>query len=171
MTIVALLTSLLLAFPSSPGLDSTKQLSNDEGEIPVVDFAGLQEYLDQYSDKTVVINFWATWCAPCVKELPYFEEVTAHYKEDDVVVVLVSLDFIKQMDKKLIPFLDKHQLKSKVVLLNAPDANAWIDKVSPEWSGAIPATVVRKGAESTFYEGSFDSFEEINNIIKQYLNS
>ena len=136
-----------------------------------MDFNGLQEYLGKWEDRTVVINFWATWCAPCVKELPYFEQATATFDPDEVVVVLVSLDFRKEMDRRLVPFVEENDLQSNVILLSDPDANAWIDKVSPEWSGAIPATLIRKGDKEAFYEQSFHSFEELNQIIQPFLNS
>ena len=144
---------------------------NGDG-VKVVDFSGLEEYLDSFGgDKTLVINFWATWCMPCVKELPYFEEATAEYNGSDVEVILVSLDFPDDLEKKVIPFVEKKALQSRVVLLNDPDANSWIDKVSPEWSGAIPATLVRKGTKEAFYEQSFHSFEELDQIIQPFLKS
>jgi hypothetical protein len=88
-----------------------------------------------------------------------------------VQVILVSLDFTNQIESRLIPFIEKHNLKAKVILLDDPDANTWIDKVSPEWSGAIPATVIKKGRKEAFYEKSFHSFEELQQIIKPFLNS
>lgn len=152
----------------TPASTSESDLKDD---IVVVDYAGLEAYLAQYADRTVVLNFWATWCAPCVKELPYFEQVTATYQEKDVVVVLASLDFSKQIDKKLKPFLRQHQLKSKVVLLDDPDQNTWIEKVDERWSGAIPVTLLIDGDRRAFYEKTFSSFEELNTIIQSFLNS
>lgn len=141
-------------------------------DVPVFDYEGFAEYLDGYGDsKTLVVNFWATWCIPCVKELPYFEEAKAHYDGADVEIILVSLDFDTHLDSKVIPFLEKKKIKSTVVLLDDPDANAWIDKVSPEWSGAIPATLVIRGSKRAFYEQSFHSFEEIQHIIQPFIKS
>ena len=145
--------------------------SGTKDDVKVVDYAGLEKYLEQYKDRTVVLNFWATWCVPCVKELPYFEQVTANYDEENVTVVLVSLDFSKQIDTKLKPFLQKHKLQSKVILLDDPDQNTWIDKVDPRWSGAIPITVIRKGDRKEFYEKSFHSFDELNTLIQSFINS
>lgn len=140
-------------------------------DIKVVDYAGLEAYLAEYSDKTLVVNFWATWCVPCVKELPYFEELTAKYDDDELVVVLVSLDFTSQIDKRLKPFLAKHQLKSKVILLDDPDQNVWIDKVDPSWSGAIPVTFIRKNGKQKFFEGSFEDYNDLNTFIQSFINS
>jgi hypothetical protein len=105
-----------------------------------------------------------------VEELPYFEEIHKEYKNQEVKVILVSLDFPKQIKSKLIPFLEKHQLKSDVIVLDDPNSNFWINEVDPSWSGAIPATIVYKADKRQFFEKNFISFEELNNIIKSYLN-
>jgi len=145
-----------------------------ESEAPdviVVNFEQFQQYLKERGEKTLVINFWATWCVPCVKELPYFEEATANYNTEDIEVILVSLDFSSQLESRLIPFIEENNLQSTVILLDDPDANSWIDKVSPEWSGAIPATVVKRGDKEAFYEKSFHSYEELQQIIQPFLKS
>ena len=86
-------------------LFSCSNSSNDT--IEVVDFDGLYSKIDLSVEKTYVINFWATWCAPCVKELPYFEEVNKEFKDKNTEVILVSLDFPSQIETKLKPYLKK----------------------------------------------------------------
>lgn len=167
---MAFIIALLLSISLHSG-DRTVVTEIDGEDLRVVDFAGLQEYLGQFEDQTVVVNFWATWCVPCVKELPYFEQITEKYGRDKVAVVLVSLDFSHQVERRLKPFLEERGLKSDVLLLDDPDANAWIDKVSPTWSGAIPATLIRNGAKEVFYEKSFHSLNELETIIQPFLNS
>lgn len=137
--------------------------------VPIYDFEGLEPIFRKENDTTYVINFWATWCAPCVKELPYFEELNQQYQEEKLKVILVSLDFKRQIEKQLIPFLQKHKLSSEVVVLVDPDANSWIDKVHPDWSGAIPATYIYRNDESAFYEQSFDDFEQLHAIVKPFF--
>ena len=85
--------------------------------------------LQTKSDTLFVVNFWATWCEPCIEELPAFEAINQEYKNQKFKMLLVSLDFNKQKEKKLIPFIINHHLKAKVLHLNDPDANAWIEKV------------------------------------------
>ena len=63
--------------------------------LEIYDFSGIEPYLSLAGSKTYIVNFWATWCAPCVKELPHFESIQENYKED-VEVILVSLDFPRQ---------------------------------------------------------------------------
>lgn len=115
-----------------------------------------------------VINFWATWCAPCIKELPYFEKLNAENK--NVKVILVSLDSKKDLDKKLIPFIEKRKLKSKVLLLADKDYNSWLSKVDADWSGAIPATLLLNGKKKQFAERDFENFEELNEYINSFIN-
>lgn len=143
-------------------------LGTASAQVPVVDFNGLEPYLHKQDDTTYVVNFWATWCAPCVKELPAFEKLNEAYGSEKVKVLLVSLDFIKHYDTKLLPFISDRNLKSDVILLNDPRSNQWIDKVSPDWSGAIPATVIYRGKKRTFYEQSF-TYESLEKELKKYL--
>ncbi|NJX16428.1 TlpA family protein disulfide reductase [Tamlana crocina] len=154
-------------------VDSTQQIEakqeNASLDLEVYDFAGFEKFLKKKDGKIHVINFWATWCAPCVKELPYFEKLYADYKDRSVEVLLVSLDFPHLYDKKLKPFIKKHQLQSKVVALDDPDMNSWIPKISEAWSGSIPATLIYKNDTREFYEQSFD-YDELKAKINPFLN-
>ncbi len=138
-------------------------------EMPTLSFDELNEqWLQRNDDKVYVYNFWATWCKPCVKELPYFEQAHENYKDKNVEMVLVSLDFPKQKTTKLIPFIEEHQLKSKVVHFDAKKPNQWIDKVNPAWSGSIPATLIRHKEEVKFHEGTMN-YEELSQMIEAFL--
>jgi hypothetical protein len=85
-----------------------------------------------------------------------------------VKVILVSLDFRPQVEEQLIPFMVKNNLRSEVLVLHDPDANAWIEQVDPDWSGAIPATLFIRKSEKSFYEQSF-SYEELKSIVESKL--
>ena len=135
--------------------------------LEVHDFTGIAPYLKQEGSKTYVVNFWATWCAPCVKELPHFETLQLNYK-DSVEVILVSLDFPHQYETKLKPFIQKHNLKSKVVVLDDPDMNSWIPKVDPQWDGAIPVTLIYNTSKRLFYSRTF-TYEELESELKTFF--
>ncbi|RFN60414.1 TlpA family protein disulfide reductase [Marixanthomonas ophiurae] len=137
--------------------------------IPSYDFEAFQKKILQKSnDTTYVVNFWATWCKPCVKELPYFERINREYADKKVKVILASLDFPNKVQSQVVPFIKKNKLHSEIVLLDDADANSWIPQVSEKWSGAIPATVIYKNDSRTFYEKSF-TYEELKTEIQKLL--
>lgn len=144
-------------------------VSNDNVEVDVYDFEGFERFLHIADDNTYVINFWATWCKPCVAELPYFERLNKEYGDKGVKVILVSLDMPKMLEKKLLPFLEEKKLESRVVVLDDPKQNDWIPKVNAEWSGAIPATLIYNKKNRAFYESSL-TYEELENHLNT-LNS
>lgn len=137
--------------------------------LDIFNYSELEPLLHMKDDKTYVVNFWATWCAPCVKELPYYEKLNVNYANKNVKVLLVSLDFPRQYDSKLKPFMSEKKLKSKVVALNDTDSNHWIPLISEDWSGAIPATLIYNKDKREFYEQSFE-YEELETKLKQFLN-
>ena len=134
--------------------------SSDRQEVRVDlwNFSVLDSYIQstQVDKKLKVINFWATWCAPCIKEMPYFEEVNNNYG-DRVEVLLVSLDFPDELEGKVIPLIERKDIKSRVVLLTDTNHNNWIDRVDAAWSGALPATLfVTSEGKRLFYEGELE---------------
>lgn len=136
--------------------------------VAVINFATLQTRMKQQAaDEMVVYNFWATWCKPCVEEMPYFEMLNKEYGPQKVKVVFVSLDFKSKLEK-VKTFSTEKKLQAEVVLLDAPDYNSWIDKISSQWSGAIPATLVVKNGKQLFHEGPF-TYQELENFIKPIL--
>lgn len=138
--------------------------------LEVYDFEGLEPMLNKKDSKTYVVNFWATWCKPCIKELPYFETINQNYKEKGVEVILVSLDFPNQYEKKLLPYIEEHDLKSKVVALDDTDMNSWIPKIDENWGGAIPATVIYNRSGRKFYEGSF-TYDELAAEVRKFIEN
>jgi len=148
----------------------SETFSKDGITVRSYDFQSFESYLKKTSDTTYVVNFWATWCAPCITELPHFEKLGQAYKGKKVKVLLVSLDSRKQVEKALIPFIRKKKLKSDYLLLADPDMNAWIPKVHTAWSGALPATVIYNGStgQRKFYEQSF-TYEQLESEVKPFI--
>ena len=109
-----------------------------------------------------VINFWATWCAPCIKELPLFEKLTLERK--DVLVRLISLDLdLDPNPEKVRNFVLRKKIKSEVIILDERNPNEWINKVDKSWSGGLPATLVinnktgkRKFVEKELHDGDLE---------------
>ncbi|SNR80360.1 TlpA disulfide reductase family protein [Lutibacter flavus] len=158
---------IILSFLISCKPETKKEvIDNLPSKVTVASFKEFEQILNSADDKTYVINFWATWCAPCIKELPYFEEITNKYPTEKVEVILVSLDFPDKLESKLIPFINKKKLVSKVILLDAPNENEWIPKINESWSGAIPATIIFNKNKQSFYEQSFTRDELLKELEK-----
>lgn len=141
------------------------------GHIAVYEkYDALAPVLQQNNDTTYVINFWATWCKPCIEEMPYFEQLHQNYANKKVKVILVSLDFSRQLESKLLPFIADRKLQPEVIALTDSKYNEWIDKISPEWSGAIPITIVRKGNERRLVLEEMPDYESLESIVKHFIN-
>jgi thiol-disulfide isomerase/thioredoxin len=108
-------------------------------------------------DTLFVYNLWATWCKPCVLEMPYFDQVSQDSAGRPFQVVFISLDLPSEYDTRLPQFLKKRKFHAQVLWLDEPKIQSKIDSVSPAWTGAIPATlfVCSGRALREFHEGDF----------------
>ncbi len=158
MSIKKLFILSLFFFPILSAAQTVKELN----------FNQLKPLLHKNTDTVYVINFWATWCVPCVEELPHFLTVAQDMRKQPVKFIFVSLDFPKNKETRLIPFIKDKHIDEKVVLLNDPNSNKWINQVNEGWSGAIPATMIYKKDNRFFREGELP-YEELVSEIKEKL--
>ena len=128
--------------------------------VKLLNIDQLNERIKNGKDSTYVVNFWATWCAPCIKELPHFEKLNAAYKNEKLAVLLVSVDFKSKLNSAVIPFVKRKNIKSQVFLLNEDDPQKYIDRIDKTWSGSIPATLFIKGDKRKFIESEF-TYEQL----------
>ncbi len=136
--------------------------------VPVYNFEQLKPILDKRNDTTYVVNFWATWCKPCVEEMPGLIQAHEKFKDEKFKLILVSLDFDTHLHSKVIPFIQEYKIESEVILLNDSKQNEWIEKVNKEWSGAIPITIVFNKDFYFFTEGEI-TFNTLNEIITKNM--
>jgi thiol-disulfide isomerase/thioredoxin len=143
-------------------------------KVEIVDVDHLNKRLANGNDTTFVVNFWATWCKPCVAELPYFEQLSRETTAQPpgstapqpLKVLLVSVDAKKDLKNKLEPFLEKRGITAETVLL-------WpvsVDDIDPSWSGAIPATLMVKGARRGFFEQEF-TYVELKRTVQEFIST
>jgi thiol-disulfide isomerase/thioredoxin len=102
----------------------------------------------------MVINFWASWCKPCVQEIPWFEKALATFKNKNIQLVLVSLDFKSDYPNKLTQFVKNKGFSSKVLWLNETNADYFCPLIDSSWMGNIPATLMVNNAKK--YRQFFD---------------
>jgi len=137
-------------------------------DLKVMDYEGLEPHLQKENDTTYVINFWATWCKPCVKEMPAFQKLNREFAGKPFKLLLVSLDFPSQIDSRLTPFIRENNIQAEVVVLDDPDSNAWISKVSKNWSGSLPGTLIYNRNSREFYEKTFE-YHELKQIVNKLI--
>lgn len=121
--------------------------------IKKVKIEQLAEYIRK-SDHPLVVNFWATWCAPCVEELPYFQEEVKKYNDQKAELVLVSLDFTEAYPAKIASFIKKNKYEASFYWLNELNADHFCPQIDKQWTGSIPATlfVNNKTGHRKFFE-------------------
>jgi thiol-disulfide isomerase/thioredoxin len=122
------------------------------------------EYILNNDSQLTVLNFWATWCKPCVNELPVLLAAEKHNTICNFI--FISLDFKRQLES-LNLFLKKNQINSKVYLLDEPDYDKWINLVDTTWQGNIPATLIFKDGKKKFAPHELNS-RELSDLINEF---
>lgn len=121
--------------------------------IPSWKISDVVNYMNK-SDSVLVVSFWATFCKPCVEEIPYLESISNKYKNQKVKLLLVSLDLKNFYPTRIHDFAKKNNYSSQIVWLNETNADYFCPKIDKSWSGAIPSTVIinRKTGYKKFFE-------------------
>ena len=168
MLIVISLVTLSLNSKQRINQEATESVS--DYDVQVVGFKQLKPLLHMDNDTIYVVNFWATWCAPCIREVPYFEQLREEYKGEKLKIIMVSLDFSEDLDSRVIPFMRKHNMQNEVILLDDPQSNLWIPLVDEKWTGAIPATLIYGNGFREFHAKEF-TFSELDEIIESLISN
>ena len=136
--------------------------------VNVVSYDELKNATQRDNDTLYVVNFWATWCDPCVHELPVFQQAYVKYASKKVKMVFVSMNSAKDI-AKVEKFAQEKDLKPQVLLLGSNKMNVWINNVDTSWDGAIPVTALyRHGKKLYFHQGEFTQ-QELNTLIQSKL--
>lgn len=103
-----------------------------------VDDAGFPKLVASHKGKIVLVDFWATWCEPCRKEMPELVKVQAKYKAKGLVVLTISADEPEQ-EAGAKTFLTRNGVADPVYVRRVKDEDKFINGIDPKWSGALPA--------------------------------
>lgn len=144
--IIILITALLLGY------------SGIAQQITRLSINELQAYIEK-SDKPLVVNFWATFCKPCVEEIPYFQSAIRNQYKGEVELLLVSLDLPADYPRKITAFAAQKNFFAPIAWLNETDADYFCPKIDQKWSGAIPCTLMvnNKKRYRKFYDDQLSS--------------
>ncbi|MBW7675389.1 TlpA family protein disulfide reductase [Chryseobacterium chendengshani] len=140
-------------------------------DLSVVKYEQLEQEIQTNKNVLLVVNFWSTTCAPCVKELPDFMKVNEKFKDNPKFkMLLVSLDRVKDQEK-VIQFIKNKKLTAEVLLLDdIKRMNTWIPKFEKSWEGNIPVTIFYKNNEKIHFNDGEMSREDLENIIVKNIN-
>jgi thiol-disulfide isomerase/thioredoxin len=130
-----------------------------------VSAAQVEEVLKRKTDTTYVVNFFASWCAPCMQELPELQAFAQAHAQEQVQLIFVSLDFEEDAENKLLPLLRKFEITQPVWLL-VETGNRWITRIDRHWNGSIPATLV---FNNTKKKRTFITQRVTRTMLNQYM--
>lgn len=138
--------------------------------IPSYSMDTLLSRIHSSADTVYVVNLWATWCGPCIRELPEFDKLYEDNKEKPVKILMVSLDYKADMSYKVPNYIQRRKMQQEVVWLNENNPSSFMPRLDKNWRGAIPATLVVYGKKNyrQFIQGSVRS-EEIQTLIDKQL--
>jgi thiol-disulfide isomerase/thioredoxin len=135
-------------------------------KVQQIKLVQLEQIIYAQKAPVVVVNFWATWCKPCVEELPHFEKIA---KENPAVkVLLVNLDPLTNTTAKVRPFLKSRRITAQVYILDEGKPAQWISRIHSDWSGAIPATLFIANKQKQLIEQELTK-EQLEDKIRSLL--
>jgi thiol-disulfide isomerase/thioredoxin len=152
--------------------DARKSLARWDAEpvtLEYLDTAGAAELAKNPTNKLTVINLWATWCGPCIAELPEFVTMNRMYRGRPFRLVTISLDDPEKRDEARRVLTD-HHVAVKNYILTTKDRDAFADSLDKEWPGPLPYTmIVAPGGKVLFRKvGQIDPLE-VKRAIVSYL--
>lgn len=160
---------LIIFFCSSSFLFS--QNKKIVADVPLIQYELLRDKIKENKDVLLILNFWSTTCAPCVKELPDFMEINNKFSnKKNFKMLLVSLDRAKDKEK-VIKFIENKNLTAEVVILDdIKRMNTWIPAFEERWEGNIPVTIIYKSSEKIHFNDGEMSKQALEDIIEKNLN-
>ena len=140
--------------------------------IEILDqFEELQTIIDSESDNVLVLNFWSTYCPPCIKEMPHFNQLASAYQNRNIRILLISLDDVSQLDARIYPFVKKHNIQQEVMVLKDQNYTKWTEKIDESWYGALPATLIIYEGKRNFRFGSYETYDDLKLDVEKMLGN
>ena len=147
---------------------SVSILAAQSSQVQRIKLPKLQQIMYNASSTLTIVNFWATWCKPCVKEIPYFQALDEAYSDDQVQILLISLDPIETLSKVSL-FVKEQNLSTRTFLLDEKDQHSLIDSIHKSWDGALPYTLFIKESKIVSTEEGVLTQENLFKKAYQFL--
>jgi len=139
-------------------------------KVEIINPSDLEKIIGESDGRALLINVWATWCAPCREEFPELVKLANDYSKE-VRVVGISDDEKGDLDSKVIPFLKNQNASFQNYLLKVVDPEDFINALNKKWGGAIPATFIydKTGNQKEMIVGK-QTYEVFEKAIKKVIN-
>lgn len=149
---------------------SCQKIEKIQTNVALLDSVALTNLISENNGNVFVVNVWATWCVPCVEEMPALVKLTDSYESENVKVIGISIDYPEEIQSKILPFIKKHKINFPIYVNDFKNDEALINFLNKEWSGAIPATFIydKTGIQKEFLLGKH-SFEDFKSAVEKYL--
>jgi thiol-disulfide isomerase/thioredoxin len=137
-------------------------------QISVIDETWLKDKIEHRNGKILFVNFWATWCEPCVEEFPDLVKIYNEHKDSNFEFLSISVNLHSEIDTKVKPFLKEQSVDFQVVVIEEKRSEEIINLVNPEWDGTIPATIIydENGKRKQFFAEA-ENYEFFNRSIEK----
>lgn len=146
-----------------------EKMNAEKVEVALIDVDGITDIVKNKSEKLILINFWATWCAPCVAEFPELVEINRNFRKRAFEMVTISLD-PPNKNEQVLRFLTKSYASTRNYHFNSDDKYKLIEAVDKDWPGSLPYTIIVKPNGEILYKksGAIDP-AEVRKVIVEYL--
>lgn len=144
--------------------------SGSEVVVEKINLEKLDSLIENRNGKILFINIWATWCVPCREEFPDLVKLHANYKNSDVEITAISVDFADEIESKIIPFLKKQKVEFKTFVSDFKKDEELINRMNKSWRGDVPATFIfdKKGKLKKFLRGK-QTYKEFERTLIEYM--
>ncbi|WP_420461175.1 TlpA family protein disulfide reductase [Neolewinella sp.] len=167
VTLTLLFTAGSCDAPTPPAAPISTLIAPAAPPRVYTEYDELADLFHQRNDTTYLINFWATWCKPCLEELPLLQELAAE-KDRPLEIVLVSLDTQPEAIARIPDYLaGRGVLLPNVVLTD--ERQEWKTALDEHWDGTLPTTFIYRNELRYVYRRNFRTLPDVREAVRPLL--